>query len=593
MASLGTASIDVEPDFEGTQNQVGSSAGFGGMGKKIGVGLGVAAAGFVVKEVVQGIGESITLAESANSLSAISASIIESTGGAAQITSAQLDDLNKTLSIKTGIDDELIRSGQNVLLTFTNIKNEVGEGNQVFDQASGIILDMATVFGGDATSAATQLGKALNDPIAGIGSLSRVGVQFTEQQKEQIKTLVESGDTLSAQKIILGELETQVGGTAEASADSSAKIANVFEELQESVGRAFLPLLDELADVVVNDLLPVFETSLFPIFEELGPLIAGLAGPIGQLIGAGLELVMKVVTPLIDPLLRLVDLFLVLLTPILDLAGALLDALMPILVVLIEVLIDVLEPILLVIADLFENGLGDALISVVGILEVLLPVIVLLGDILGVILPPILQALNQVLQLQAGLFSNLADMVARLAEFLLGGLASAVQAMFGFFSELPGRILGWLGNMGSLLYNVGVDLIRGFINGLKSMAGAIISAISSTITNALPGFVKRALGISSPSKLFMGFGAQVSQGMALGIQSEAGAIQEAADSLLPSVDLEAAIGGTGKKLITLGSGATTLVLAEGAVQVNNPLPEPASTSVPRELRKLATTLGRA
>ena len=37
-----------------------------------------------------------------------------------------------------------------------------------------------------------RLGKALNDPIKGISALTRVGVTFTDAQKEQIKTLVES-----------------------------------------------------------------------------------------------------------------------------------------------------------------------------------------------------------------------------------------------------------------------------------------------------------------------------------------------------------------------------------------------------------------
>jgi hypothetical protein len=55
-------------------------------------------------------------------------------------------------------------------------------------------------------SSAIQLGKALNDPIKGVTALQRVGVSFTQSQKDQIKTLVESGDTMDAQKIILGEL---------------------------------------------------------------------------------------------------------------------------------------------------------------------------------------------------------------------------------------------------------------------------------------------------------------------------------------------------------------------------------------------------
>ena len=46
---------------------------------------------------------------------------------------------------------------------------------------------MAAVFGQDLSQATIQLGKALNDPIKGLSALTRVGIQFTEQQKKEIK----------------------------------------------------------------------------------------------------------------------------------------------------------------------------------------------------------------------------------------------------------------------------------------------------------------------------------------------------------------------------------------------------------------------
>ena len=45
--------------------------------------------------------------------------------------------------LKSGIDDEAIKSGENLLLTFKNVHNEVGKGNDVFDQATTAALDMS------------------------------------------------------------------------------------------------------------------------------------------------------------------------------------------------------------------------------------------------------------------------------------------------------------------------------------------------------------------------------------------------------------------------------------------------------------------
>src|SRR5260221_6088269 len=114
----------------------------------------------------------------------------------------------------TGIDDDVIRSGENMLLTFTNIKGKA------FDQASTAALDMATAMNNGAKPSAEQLsktaimlGKALNDPITGMGALHKVGVTLDDQQKKQIKTMMAAGDTAGAQGVILKELAKEFGGS--------------------------------------------------------------------------------------------------------------------------------------------------------------------------------------------------------------------------------------------------------------------------------------------------------------------------------------------------------------------------------------------
>jgi hypothetical protein len=69
------------------------------------------------------------------------------------------------------------------------------------------------------------------------------------------------------------------------------------------------------------------------------------------------------------------------------------------------------------------------------------------------------------------------------ASNALKGLISAVRAV-------PGRVTGALGNLGSLLYSKGQAIIRGFINGIGSMIGAVkakAKSVVSAVTNFLPG----------------------------------------------------------------------------------------------------------
>src|SRR6185295_7300572 len=101
--------------------------------------------------------------------------------------------------------------------------------------------------GQDAKTSSLQLGKALNDPIKGVTALSRAGVSFTQQQKDQIKALVESGNLLGAQKIILKEVGTEFGGAAAAAASPVDKLKVVWGNLLEDLGTRALPLVEKFA----------------------------------------------------------------------------------------------------------------------------------------------------------------------------------------------------------------------------------------------------------------------------------------------------------------------------------------------------------
>jgi len=152
----------------------------------------------------------------------------------------------------TGVDQNLIKESQALLLTFKDIASSADEVGGAFDRATQLTLDMASAGFGSVTDNAKQLGKALNDPIAGLTALRRSGIQFTEAQKDQIRTLVESGQVLEAQNLILQEIENQVGGTAEATANSTDKMKVAFSQASESIGMALLPAVEALVPILIK-----------------------------------------------------------------------------------------------------------------------------------------------------------------------------------------------------------------------------------------------------------------------------------------------------------------------------------------------------
>lgn len=194
--------------------------------------------------------------------------IIKATGGAAGVTATQVSDLSSKLSMQIGVDDELIQSSANLLLTFKQIQNQVGINNNIFDQAVILSQDLGNVFG-SAEAAAMQLGKALSDPEKGITALRRAGINFTDAQKEQIKTLVQSGDVLGAQKLILAEVESQVGGTAAATATGFDIMRVAVENVSEKFGALLLPYIEKFANFITNKVVP-YLSNLADVLGEGG-----------------------------------------------------------------------------------------------------------------------------------------------------------------------------------------------------------------------------------------------------------------------------------------------------------------------------------
>ena len=249
------------------------------------VGAGAALAGGAIAKVL------LSQAYEAKKVTAETNAIIAATGGAARITAEGVAQLSDKLSQQIGVDDELIQKSANLLLTFKQVQNQTGAGNDIFSQAVTLAQDLGSVFG-SADAAAMQLGKALSDPIAGLTALKRAGINFSESQKETIRNLVAQGDLLGAQKLILAEVSSQVGGTAAASATGFDRMKVALENVAETLGTLLLPYFEDLANWITTTIVPVFNEFAAIVGEQgLGAAIGNLSGKfldwIGNLKGTG------------------------------------------------------------------------------------------------------------------------------------------------------------------------------------------------------------------------------------------------------------------------------------------------------------------
>jgi hypothetical protein len=190
-----------------------ASIGFHGLGRAVGYASAsfLGAAGFTAV-VKAGFDEMMA----GQAVAADTAAVLKSTGRVAGVTARQVNTLATSMQQLSGYDDEAIAAAENLLLTFSNVRDVAGKNNDVFTQTIKSTLDLSRRFDQDLSTSAVQLGKALQDPVRGVTSLRRAGISFSTDQQRVINRLVATGHLLDAQKIILREVRKETGNAAKA-----------------------------------------------------------------------------------------------------------------------------------------------------------------------------------------------------------------------------------------------------------------------------------------------------------------------------------------------------------------------------------------
>jgi hypothetical protein len=496
--------------------------------KSVGVAAGkLAVAGVAVAGVaLAAFGKSaIDQAREAQKVAGQTEAVIKSTGGAAKVTAGQVADLADALSMKAGIDDEAIQSGENMLLTFRNIRDEAGKGNKIFDRATKASLDLSVAMGKDLSASSLMVGKALNDPIAGMTALGRAGVQLTDQQKANITSMVEQGDTMGAQKVILRELNAEFKGSAAAQATAGEKAKVAWENFQEDVGNKLLPLLDKLAVFFVTTVIPAlqqfsawFSTEAVPVIKQFYadavPIIKQAAAIIMAAVGQVVAFVEKnwpQIRATIVSALKLI------VAVVRDTTAVIVfiwrkwgEDIFAVVKVLFATLVDVIRAGLKIIRgvmDLFTGLLtGDWSLAWKGIKE-----------IFGGIWDAIVAILRGVLKLIGVLIRIAWDGVKDITKGAWSDIKALIGAAVDGIVKLVEAIPGRLGDLGRKMLGVGRDLIGGLKDGITGALSDIGGWIKGNVVDPIVNAVKGFFGISSPSKVFEGIGGHLMSGLFKGL----------------------------------------------------------------------------
>ena len=486
----------------------------------VAAGVGIGSVGAGIDLVKNAFTSTIGAAIDAQTTMAQTNAVLKSTHDASGQSAQSIQAFADAQMNLTGIDDQAIQGAENMIATFTNIKGAA------FQPTTKAVLDMATAMNGGAIPSgeqlrqtAIQVGKALNDPVQGVTALQRVGVKLSDTQLAQVKHFMAVGDAADAQKVILGELGKEFGGSAAAAGSTFAgKLAiaqGKLQNVQETIGGAVLPILTKLLDKILPiasafaDKLPGAIKGAQDAFSKLQPPLQWVRDNAdfvkGALAAVGIAI-----------LAALVPAFVAWAISAGAAAIATIAATFPILAVIAVIALIVGAIIFLVshwsqVGTFFQN-IGNTIKTFVG------NVLGKIGEFKDMILKKIGEFITGVVQFFAQLPGKIWTFITQFTTGLLlrvglleiAGLKKIgefIGGIIAFFAGLPGKIWTWITTFTTgLLLRIGQleldalkkigDLIGGIVAFFQGLPGKVVSLLENLRSLAINKFndVKNGIG---------------------------------------------------------------------------------------------------
>jgi phage-related protein len=325
------------------------------------------------------------------------------------------------------------------------------------------------------------------------------------------------------------------------------KIAPTVVKLADKLDTVLTPVMMGLVDVVVQfveqsgdqllqllpDLMKAASDSA-PAFVELGKsvgkILTQLAPLLPQITTLAVTMALQLLPallPLMKPLTELAVLFIKLETAVLVHAIGALTTLVGWFKGLREMLkpaVDAVHWLTTKISDAFE-WLSDHLVGHSVIPDMVRSIVAWFAGLPG-------KAWNALSSFASRIAGRASDAGAAMLREIRSKLSSAVSAIRG----LPGRAKDALGDLGNVLYRSGRALIRGFVNGIKSMGSIVADAASALVDKAADFFPHSPAkkGAFSGKGWTLHSGQAVAQAMAAGMRMQESEVSRAARSLAAS-----------------------------------------------------------
>lgn len=422
---------------------------------------------------------------------------------------------------------------QKVLAAQAVIYKQTKDAQGDFARTSGGLANQQRILSAQFSDFRTNVGKALLPVVlkvvTGLNNLGpvlkRVG-QFLSPVKEAFVVFFEA--LKGGEVTTIGPLG-RIGDAAYALRDAFfqvlPKVQALFAQVVGIVTTRVLPAVKLFAQYVITNAVPILQALGQIVVTKIVPAFLAVAGFIyGRVYPALVAIVLAVAArlkPVLDQLFATIQTRII---PVIQLVAKKFQEWWPTIQKVVSFVVSLLGWILKLAAS---------------ILGKVLPVVLrFAGFLLTVVVKALIAVIEFVAKVIGALIRLGGAVVGGVKKFIAfeRGVAGVIGRVIRFFIDLPGKIVGALGDLGGTLKGVGVNMVEGLWEGIKSMGSWLTDKVTSFFSKAIPGPVKKAFGIKSPSKLMAKeVGRWIPLGVVKGIESQAGAVRSSVTALANQV----------------------------------------------------------
>lgn len=440
-----------------------------------------------------------------------SAALINSLGGDTQKAADQADVAMRAMSDNVN--------------TFGSNMEDVQNAFQGFSKQNYTMLDNLKLGYGGTKEEMQRLISDANEYAASIGEASDLSI-------DSFSDIVTAIDLIQQKQHIAGTTAREAATTIEGSVNmakaawqnwvtelgkDNADMGKLTTQLVDSVTTAASNIVPRIA-VIAGAAMAALSEQLPSAVEQLGASLSEYAPTLGasvmSLIGTVAQMAMEYAPTALLAIVGAITAFLT------EYAPTLLQAAMTMFLAIVQALTEsgpqIMAALMVVLQSLVQlciNNMPAMATAAHDLIGMLFQAIVDYGPAILQQLLLLLASLIVAIGMAVGQFF---DQGVAVIQGLWDGAVEAFQSVADWFGSIGDMILGAIGDLGSLLYDTGANLVNGFINGVQSMANSLIESVKGPIDDAIQG-AKNLLGIASPSKVFRQIGRYTSEGLALGI----------------------------------------------------------------------------